>query len=63
MQGTVTKVAVAEGQQVEAGDVIVVVEAMKMENIVTAHKPGTVTELRVAPGDSTVQDQVLCELT
>ncbi|HEY0935606.1 MAG TPA: biotin carboxylase N-terminal domain-containing protein, partial [Trebonia sp.] len=43
MQGTVTKVAVAEGQYVEAGGLIAVVEAMKMENPVTAHKDGTVT--------------------
>ncbi|HEY3956941.1 MAG TPA: biotin carboxylase N-terminal domain-containing protein [Streptosporangiaceae bacterium] len=63
MQGTVVKVAVAEGQRAAAGDVIAVVEAMKMENPVTAHKAGTVTGLRVAAGDSVAQDQVLCELT
>jgi acetyl-CoA/propionyl-CoA carboxylase, biotin carboxylase, biotin carboxyl carrier protein len=63
MQGTVIKVAVADGQRAEPGDVIAVVEAMKMENPVTAHKAGTVTGLRVAAGDSVAQDQVLCELT
>jgi acetyl-CoA/propionyl-CoA carboxylase biotin carboxyl carrier protein len=63
MQGTVVKVAVAEGQRAAAGDVIAVVEAMKMENPVTAHKAGTVTGLRVAAGDGVAQDQVLCELT
>jgi acetyl-CoA/propionyl-CoA carboxylase biotin carboxyl carrier protein len=63
MQGTVSKVAVAEGQHVEAGSLIAVVEAMKMENPVLAHRAGTVTGLRVAPGDGTTQDQVLCELT
>jgi acetyl-CoA/propionyl-CoA carboxylase biotin carboxyl carrier protein len=62
MQGTVIKVAVTDGQRAEPGDVIAVVEAMKMENPVTAHKAGTVTGLRVAPGDSVAQDQPLCEL-
>jgi acetyl-CoA/propionyl-CoA/long-chain acyl-CoA carboxylase, biotin carboxylase, biotin carboxyl carrier protein len=63
MQGTVINVAVEEGQRAEPGDVIAVVEAMKMENPVTAHKAGTVTGLRVAAGDGVAQDQVLCELT
>ncbi|MGE5289972.1 MAG: acetyl/propionyl/methylcrotonyl-CoA carboxylase subunit alpha [Micromonosporaceae bacterium] len=63
MQGTVIKVAVGEGQQVGAGDVIAVVEAMKMENPVTAPKAGTVTALRIAVGDTTAQDQVICRLT
>ena len=40
MQGTVVKVAVEEGQTVSAGDLVVVLEAMKMENPVTAHKDG-----------------------
>ena len=47
MQGTVVKVAVAEGTPVAAGDLVVVVEAMKMENPVTAHKAGVVTGLAV----------------
>ena len=42
MQGTVVKVAVEEGQQVAAGDLVVVLEAMKMEQPLTAHKAGTV---------------------
>jgi acetyl-CoA/propionyl-CoA/long-chain acyl-CoA carboxylase, biotin carboxylase, biotin carboxyl carrier protein len=63
MRGTVTKVAVEEGQPVEPGDVIAVVEAMKMENPVTAHRSGSVTGLRVAAGDPVTQDQVICELT
>jgi acetyl-CoA/propionyl-CoA carboxylase biotin carboxyl carrier protein len=62
MQGTVVKVAVQEGQEVDAGDVIAVVEAMKMENPVRAPRAGTVTGLRVAVGDTTSQDAVLCEL-
>ncbi len=63
MQGTVTKVTAQEGQPVAPGDVIAVVEAMKMENPVTAHRAGTVTGLGVAPGDAVTQDQVICELT
>jgi acetyl-CoA/propionyl-CoA carboxylase biotin carboxyl carrier protein len=62
MQGTVVKVAVEEGQEVDAGDLVAVVEAMKMENPVRAPRAGTVTGLRVAVGDSTAQDAVLCEL-
>ena len=52
MQGTIVKVMVAEGDTVEAGDPIVVLEAMKMENNVCAEKSGTITEIRVAEGDA-----------
>jgi acetyl-CoA/propionyl-CoA carboxylase biotin carboxyl carrier protein len=52
MQGTIVKVVVAIGDEVEIGDPIVVLEAMKMENNVNAEKAGTVTEVRVAEGDS-----------
>ncbi|MFC4853467.1 acetyl/propionyl/methylcrotonyl-CoA carboxylase subunit alpha [Actinophytocola glycyrrhizae] len=62
MQGTIVKIAVEDGQTVEAGDLIVVLEAMKMENPVTAHKAGTVTGLSVAAGETVVQGSVLCEL-
>ncbi|MEU4672781.1 biotin carboxylase N-terminal domain-containing protein [Amycolatopsis sp. NPDC023774] len=62
MQGTVVKLAVAEGDSVEAGDLIAVVEAMKMENPVKAHKSGVVTGLAVAVGDSRAQGEVLCEI-
>ena len=48
MQGTIVAVAVKEGDQVEVGDLIAVLEAMKMENPVTAHRAGTVTALTVA---------------
>ncbi|SDF90804.1 acetyl-CoA/propionyl-CoA carboxylase, biotin carboxylase, biotin carboxyl carrier protein [Lentzea fradiae] len=62
MQGTIVKVAVEDGQTVEAGDLIVVLEAMKMENPVTAHKAGTVTGLAAAAGDPITQGTVICEL-
>lgn len=59
MQGTVVKVAVEEGQEVEAGELIVVLEAMKMENPVTAHKAGTVTGLSVEAGAAITQGTVI----
>ncbi|MFI6997914.1 acetyl/propionyl/methylcrotonyl-CoA carboxylase subunit alpha [Nocardia sp. NPDC050175] len=62
MQGTVVKVAVEEGQTVEAGDLIVVLEAMKMENPVTAHKAGVVTGLAVEAGAAITQGTVLAEI-
>ncbi|WP_157050818.1 biotin/lipoyl-containing protein, partial [Rhodococcus sp. RD6.2] len=62
MQGTVVKVAVEEGQEVAEGDLIVVLEAMKMENPVTAHKAGVVTGLAVEPGAAITQGTVLAEL-
>lgn len=62
MQGTIVKIAVEDGQTVEAGDLIVVLEAMKMENPVTAHKAGTVTGLAVSAGETVTQGSVLCEL-
>jgi acetyl-CoA/propionyl-CoA carboxylase biotin carboxyl carrier protein len=62
MQGTIVKVAVEEGQVVAAGELIVVLEAMKMENPVTAHKAGTVTGLAAESGATVTQGTVLCEL-
>ena len=62
MQGTVVKVAVSEGQEVAEGDLIVVLEAMKMENPVNAHKAGVVTGLAVEPGAAITQGTVLAEL-
>ncbi|WP_330232815.1 acetyl/propionyl/methylcrotonyl-CoA carboxylase subunit alpha [Nocardia sp. NBC_00508] len=62
MQGTVVKVAVEEGQSVEAGDLIVVLEAMKMENPVNAHKAGVVTGLSVETGAAITQGTVLAEI-
>jgi acetyl-CoA/propionyl-CoA carboxylase biotin carboxyl carrier protein len=62
MQGTIVKVAVVDGQQVAEGELIMVLEAMKMENPVTAHKAGTVAALAVAPGDAVTQGTVLLEI-
>jgi len=62
MQGTVVKVAVEEGQEVATGDLVVVLEAMKMENPVTAHKDGVITGLAVEPGAAITQGTVLAEI-
>ncbi len=52
MQGTVVKVLVAEGDAVELGQPVCVLEAMKMESNVNAEVAGTVTQLRVSPGET-----------
>ena len=62
MQGTVIKVNVEEGQEVEEGDIVMVLEAMKMENPVKAHKSGTVTGLAVEVGSSTTKGAQLLEI-
>jgi acetyl-CoA/propionyl-CoA carboxylase biotin carboxyl carrier protein len=62
MQGTVLSVQVAEGDEVEAGHVLCIVEAMKMENEVHAIRPGVVAELSVAPGQAVSTGQVICRL-
>ncbi len=62
MQGTIVKVAVEEGATVAAGDLIVVLEAMKMEQPLTAHKAGTVTGLNAEVGATVTSGMVLCEL-
>ena len=59
MPGTVTVVEVAEGQRVAAGQRLVVVEAMKMEHVLTAPVDGTVRELRARPGATVAKDAVL----
>ncbi|MEV6100167.1 biotin/lipoyl-containing protein, partial [Nocardia sp. NPDC051981] len=63
MQGTVVKVAVTEGQSVEAGDLVVVLEAMKMENPVTAHKSGVITGLSVEAGAVITQGTPICSVS
>jgi acetyl-CoA/propionyl-CoA/long-chain acyl-CoA carboxylase, biotin carboxylase, biotin carboxyl carrier protein len=60
MQGTVLAVEVAEGDEVSAGAVICIVEAMKMENEITAHRDGVVAELSVAVGQPVQSGQVIC---
>jgi acetyl-CoA/propionyl-CoA carboxylase biotin carboxyl carrier protein len=60
MQGTVLAVEVGEGDEVAAGQVICIVEAMKMENEVHAHRGGIVTQLSVAPGQPVKTGQVIC---
>jgi acetyl-CoA/propionyl-CoA carboxylase, biotin carboxylase, biotin carboxyl carrier protein len=62
MQGTIVKVAVEDGQQVGAGDLIVVLEAMKMEQPINAHKAGTVTSVTAAVGATVTAGTVLCEI-
>jgi len=63
MQGTVLAVEVAEGDEVRAGQVLCIVEAMKMENEITAHRDGVVTDLSVEPGQPVRTGQVICVVT
>jgi acetyl-CoA/propionyl-CoA carboxylase biotin carboxyl carrier protein len=60
MQGTVLAVEVAEGDEVEAGRVLCIVEAMKMENEITAHRSGRVANLSVAAGEPVKTGEVIC---
>jgi len=62
MQGTLVKVAVEEGQQVAAGELVVVLEAMKMEQPINAHKAGTVTKLVAEVGATVASGAVICEI-
>ncbi|WP_022924957.1 acetyl/propionyl/methylcrotonyl-CoA carboxylase subunit alpha [Serinicoccus marinus] len=62
MQGTIVKIAVEEGQSIAEGDVVVVLEAMKMEQPIKAHKGGTVTGLSAAVGDTVTNGAAICEL-
>ncbi|MER5355999.1 biotin/lipoyl-containing protein, partial [Kitasatospora sp. NPDC002551] len=62
MQGTIVKVAVEEGQVVAEGELIVVLEAMKMEQPLNAHKAGTVVGLKAEVGASVSSGAALCEI-
>jgi acetyl-CoA/propionyl-CoA/long-chain acyl-CoA carboxylase, biotin carboxylase, biotin carboxyl carrier protein len=62
MQGTVLTVAVAEGDEVESGQVLCIVEAMKMENEVRAPHAGTVGQLSVEAGGQVAAGQIICVL-
>ncbi|MEV8488181.1 biotin/lipoyl-containing protein, partial [Streptomyces sp. NPDC052002] len=62
MQGTIVKVAVEEGQQVNEGDLVVVLEAMKMEQPLNAHRSGTVQELAAAVGASVTSGATICAI-
>jgi acetyl-CoA/propionyl-CoA carboxylase biotin carboxyl carrier protein len=62
MQGTIVKIAVADGDTVAEGDLVVVLEAMKMEQPLNAHKAGVVTGLAASVGDVISAGSVICEL-
>jgi acetyl-CoA/propionyl-CoA carboxylase biotin carboxyl carrier protein len=62
MQGTIVKIAVEEGQQISEGDVVVVLEAMKMEQPITAHKGGTVSGLSAEVGAAVTSGAVICTI-
>jgi acetyl-CoA/propionyl-CoA carboxylase biotin carboxyl carrier protein len=62
MQGTIVKVAVEEGQQVNEGDLVVVLEAMKMEQPINAHRSGTVKGLSAEVGSSVSSGAAICEI-
>ncbi|WP_340558534.1 acetyl/propionyl/methylcrotonyl-CoA carboxylase subunit alpha [Streptomyces sp. GSL17-111] len=62
MQGTIVKVAVEEGQEVAEGELVVVLEAMKMEQPLNAHRAGTVKDLNASVGASISSGTVICEI-
>ena len=62
LPGTITAINVEVGQEVKAGDAVVVLEAMKMENSITSEKAGKVTAINVKVGQQVLQSEVLIEL-
>jgi acetyl-CoA/propionyl-CoA carboxylase biotin carboxyl carrier protein len=62
MQGTIVKIGVTDGQVVEAGDLVVVLEAMKMEQPINAHRSGTVTGLSAKVGETVASGSTICEI-
>ena len=63
MQGTIVKIVATQGQHVSAGEIVVVLEAMKMEQPLTAHKDGTVSELSVAVGQTVSAGEAICRIS
>ena len=62
LPGNIMQVFVKEGDDVKKGDKLLMYEAMKMENNVLAEKDGTITTIKVQPGDSVLQDELLIEM-
>ncbi|MGH3351543.1 MAG: acetyl/propionyl/methylcrotonyl-CoA carboxylase subunit alpha [Nocardioides sp.] len=62
MQGTIVKIAVEEGQEVAEGDVVIVIEAMKMEQPLKAHKAGVITGLNATVGETVTNGGVIAEI-
>jgi acetyl-CoA/propionyl-CoA carboxylase biotin carboxyl carrier protein len=62
MQGTIVKVAVEEGQLVAEGDLVIVLEAMKMEQPMNAHKAGVISDLSATVGATVASGTVLCQI-
>lgn len=62
MQGTVVKIAVTEGQRVTAGDLVIVLEAMKMEQPLNAHRDGVIKNLKAVIGETVAAATVLCDI-
>ena len=62
MQGTVVKISVEEGQSVEVGDLVIVLEAMKMEQPLNAHKSGVIKNLKAVIGETVASGTVLCDI-
>jgi len=63
LPGTIFEIKVKEGDLVKRGDVLLVMEAMKMENNILAENDGTITSIKVAVGDSVLQNDTLIELS
>jgi biotin carboxyl carrier protein len=62
LPGTIMQVFVREGNEVKKGDRLLIYEAMKMENTILAEKDGTLSSIKVSPGDSVLQDETLMEI-
>ena len=62
LPGNIMQIMVKVGDTVEAGDKLLIYEAMKMENVILAEKPGTISKIHVAAGDAVLQDAVLIDI-